>query len=631
MTDHLELPIDSPNANDIPAPVNSGAPRGKGPKKKKPYNKPRKNPQNQKGSESDPFEDNKTGPKDKLAMMPPVVISESVPPPEAQIRNQRMYQSLQTTTLFYFLLVLENMIAQTSMITIPATFIVFPISFDGALFASLICLAIGVKCAAVATSAVGFKLPHKLGRMYSQITKACSAYFTISRGVVFARYFGFFTTPLYETTYPTFMTGASSFLILAAYLFLKHLNRVFANPNGWCNGMFWSQLFPTANGSKAHAIPLDTAGNEIDQWFSFLMPYGDRPDLCFLPVRPFVDHEDFRLTISGYAAAALANTLECSLLHKGKMINEASPKLLIHSTSRDIVDTYFYETPLLMDYTVVLKDMMVDDTLNVDQTPIVDPVTNMPHVIGGRFNQVVIVEDVFELLDDITNGVCTRVASVYYDTTGVDPRTGLIGRDAARCEALMMMQIYGGYIMYDSRFLNAFNLFSDLYFSDGVYYQWNNNALNMDTGSQYLKTFYDLQTFTLELIRGQFSILRERYLTFFKMFKIKIFSVVVTKLTGSTTQLLSYLKSTSNSGPRIFVSPFEYGNNVPSIEGSLLVTNSVIKNDVGYILAPSISVERTVACSFVAPEGRTAVAQYLSRKPWDDMSSNWNEFPMGYI
>jgi len=627
--EHAEIPIDSATTLR-PAASPDAAPSADSSAKKKKKRKP--NPRGpKKGSEQDPSKKNVAGPKDTLAMLAPIVLPESVPPPSAQLRNQRRYQSVQTSTLFFFVLALEQIVKQLNMIDVPPTFTMFPLSFDGALFASLICLAIGVKCAAVAEAAVGFKLPHKLGRMYSQITKACAPYFTVSRGVVFARFFGFFSTPFYETTYPTFMTGATCFILLAAFLFLKHINRVYGKPNGWCQGMDWSELFPTAAGSKARAIPLDTPGNEVDRWFDFLTPCADRPNLHFLPVRPYVDHEDFRLTISGLSAAALANTLDCSVLHKGKMINEASPNVLVHHLSRDLVDTYYFETPdSEMSYTVVTKDMLIDETQDVEALPLIDPVYDRPHVPGGRFNQQVTVEDVFYLLNDITVGDCTRVASFFYDSSGVDVRTGALGRDAPRIEALMLIQMYGGHIMYDETFLNAFNLFDDLYYSDGIYYQHTSTGQEMNTGDGYLKSFYDMQTFVFELIRGQFSILRERYLSYFKMFGIRIYSVTVQKLTGSTTQLYSYLKNTSNQISRIFTSPFDNGTNLPSIEGSSQIAKVIQRNDAGSILGPSISIERTVACSFTLPEGRVAVAQYLVRKPWDDMDSNWNEYPTGF-
>jgi len=470
--------------------------------------------------------------------------------------------------------------------------------------------------------------------MYSQITKAMAPYFTVMRGVVFARFFGFFTSPLYETCFPSFMTGASSFLILAAWLFIKHLNRVFDSPTGWCRNMLWREIFPTANASKARSTSLDANGNTLDSWFAFLTPYADRPDLHFLPVRPYIDHEDFRITISGYAAAAFANSFDCSVLHKGQMLNPGSDRVLISHNSRTIVDTYYYEVPDNdedFDYTVVTKDDMTDQDVDIQDQPIIDPVTDAPHVAGGRFNQAVIARDIFLVLEDVVTETLTRVGSVYYDSTNIDPRTGAIGRDEPRIEALLLLQIYGGYIMYDSAFLNAFNMFDTLYFSDGTYYQNTDQAVAMDITDDYLKTFYDMQTFILELIRGMYTILSERYLSYFKAFSIKIFSVAVSKMTGSTTQLLTYLRNTSNSGPRIFVSPYVNGNNVPSIQGSLGVAKNVLNNDIGTILAPTISMERTVATSFVLPEGRSAVAQYLVRKPWGDMSTSWNEPPPGLL
>jgi len=638
MTDNLHIPI---SAHVAPSSLVSDSfddtPVGRGKKKKstKPPRKGRQNPRAQNKPDNDPSNNkDKAGPKDTLAMMDPIQMPESVPPRQAQTRNQRIFQSVQTSTLFFFLLALEQITLQINMVPLPPTFTVFPILFDGALFSALICVAIAAKCAAVAASAVGFKLPHKLGRMYTQITKALTPYFTVMRGVVFARFFGFFTSPFYETCFPSFTIGALSFLILAAWLFIKHINRVFDSPTGWCRAMLWREIFPTANASKAHAVPPDTHGNTLDTWFAFLTPYADRPDLHFLPVRPYIDHEDFHITISGYAAAALANTFNCSVMHKGQMLNPGSDRLLINHNSRNLVDTYYYDMPAAdedFDYTVVTKENMTDQDAHIQDDPIIDPVTNAPHVAGGRFNQIVAARDVFEVLEDVAAETLTRVGSVYYDSTDLDPRTGAVGRDEPRCEALLLLQMYGGYIMYDSNFLNAFHMFDTLYFTDGVYYQNTDQNVAMDITEDYLKTFYDLQTYILELIRGMYTVLSERYLSYFKAFSIKIFSVTVSKLTGSTSQLLGYLRHTSNSGPRIFVSPFENGTNVPSIQGSLSVAKNVLRNDVGSIIAPTISVERTVATSFVLPEGRSAVAQYIVRKPWGDMSSAWNEPPPGLL
>merc|ERR1712242_264761 len=135
----------------------------------------------------------------------------------------------------------------------------------------------------------------------------------------------------------------------------------------------------------------------------------------------------------------------------------------------------------------------------------------------------------------------------------------------------------------------------------------------------------------MELLRGQFTALSEKYLSYFEAFKIRIYKVVVSKMTGSPTQLYSYLKTTANGLSRLFTSPFVNSDNGPSIEGSRGVANSVARNDIGYILGPSISVERTVGCFFSAPEGKTAVAQYMVRKPWDNMSSNWHQYPSGLL
>jgi len=642
MADNILIPISPEIApGSLVSIPSNDTPVGRGNKKKnkksstKPPRENRQNQRSQNKTENDQSKNkDRAGPKDTLAMMPPIQMPESVPPRQAQTRNQRIFQSVQTSTLFFLLLVLEQITLQINMISLPPTYTVFPILFDGALFSSLICVAIAAKCAIVAACAIGFKLPHKLGRMYSQITKALAPYFTVMRGVVFARFFGFFTSPLYETCFPSFMTGASSFLILAAWLFIKHLNRVFDSPTGWCRDMFWREIFPTANASKARSTSLDANGNDLASWFAFLTPHDDRPDLHFLPVRPYIDHEDFRITISGYAASALANTFNCSVLHKGQMLNPGSDRVLIQHNSRTLVDTYYYEEPDdddEFDYTVVTKDDMTDQDVDIQDQPIIDPVTDAPHVAGGRFNQVVTARDVFHVLEDVVTETLTRVGSVYYDSSNIDPRTGAIGRDEPRIEALMLLQIYGGYIMYDSAFLNAFHMFDTLYFSDGTYYQNTDQAVAMDITDDYLKTFYDMQTFILELIRGMYTILSERYLSYFKAFSIKIYSVAVSKMTGSSTQLLTYLRNTSNSGPRIFVSPFVNGNNVPSIQGSLNVAKNVLHNDIGTILAPTISIERTVATSFVLPEGRSAVAQYLVRKPWGDMSTSWNDPPPGLL
>jgi len=634
-------------ADNHPIPISAHAPislesdlpdtpvgRGKKKKTSKPPRKDRQNSRTNPKSDNNPSNNkDRAGPKDTLAMLDAIQMPESVPPRQAQVRNQRIFQSVQTSTLFFFLLALEQITLQINMISLPPTYTVFPILFEGSLFSSLICVAIAAKCAVVAACAVSFKLPLKLGRMYSQISKALTPYFTVMRGVVFARFFGFFTSPFYETCFPSFTIGASSFLMLAAWLFIKHINRVFNSQYGWCRNMLWREIFPTANASKAHAVSPDTHGNTLDTWFAFLTPYADRPDLHFLPVRPYIDHEDFHLTISGYAAAAFANTFDCSVMHKGQMLNPGSDRLLVHHTSRTLVDTYYYEAPgddEPFEYSVVFKEDMNDQDAQIQDDPIIDPVTNAPHVAGGRFNQAVSARDVFGVLEDIVAETLTRAGSVYYDTTNLDPRSAN-GRDEPLVEALMLLQIYGGYIMYDSAFLNAFHMFDTLYFSDGSYYQNTNQAAIMDVVEDYLRTFYDMQTYTLELIRGMYTILSERYLSYFRAFGIKIFSVTVSKMTGSTTQLLTYLRNTSNAGPRIFVSPFENGNNLPSIQGSLAVAKNVLRNDVGSILAPTISIERTVATSFVLPEGRSAVAQYLVRKPWGDMSTAWNEPPAGLL
>jgi len=633
--DYQEINLDTKSESKIPSilpvPEHSGTHGGSKPKRK--TGKDRRNPRGPKSFQGGKSTDNNNnaGPKSTLQMHEPIVIPQSVPPPQAQLRNQRTFQSIQTCTLLFLMFVLEKITEQKNMVPIPPTYLVFPISFDGNLFSSLIVLAIGVKAALVASAAVGFKLPHKLGRMYSQILKACTPYFTVARGVVFAQFFGFFSTPLYETTYPSFLTGATSFIILSAYLFLKHINNVYRNPSGWCRDMSWGEIFPTANGSKAHSIDLDEDGMELDTWFGFLTPNSSRPNLHLLPTRPFVDHEDFRLSVSGYAAAAIANTFGCSVFHKGKMINAGSHLIIIHERSRDPLDTYFYENADNVEYCIAEKELLNTTRSNVEDDPMIDPITNAPHAAGNRFTGPVALEHVLDLLEDLTNETCTRAASVYYDSSGADVRTDAVGCDIARCEALLLMLMYGGYTMFDSNFLNAFGMFDALYYSDGTYYQNTSANSEMDISDDYLKTFYDLQTFILEIIRGQFTILSERYLAYFKAFKIKVFKVIVTKMTGSPTQLYSYLKTTSNGLSRLFTSPFVQSDNHPTIEGSHSIADTIVRNDIGFILAPSINVERTVACTFAAPEGKVAVAQYMVRKPWDNMSSNWNEPPPGLL
>lgn len=567
--------------------------------------------------------------------MDPILFSEPVPPNHANVRNPTIFQSVQVTTIWFLLLVLENISCQHDMVNVTATFSIFPLYLEGCLFAALIMLAITVKCAVVASTAMAHKLPHKLGRMYDQIIRACQNYFTVARGLTFAGFFGLFTTNSYETVFPTFMLGASSFLLLTAFYFMRHFQRTLdLNEHAWCRNMTWTQMFPTAHGSKAYAIDLDTVGNDIYNWFGFLSPYALRPNLCFAPIRPFADEEDFAYTMSGWAAAALVNTLHCSVLHKGKLLNPGSEYILIHEDTRTMVDTYYISTPNRLDLTVAAKDTMINFRVNCHADPMTCIVSNAPHAadfaVGGRYNQIVTVGAVMLVLCDIRSRVLGRAGSVYYDSSGVDARSGP-GADIPRCEALMLIMLYGGYVPFSTTFINAFHLFDNLYYSDGQYFQDDNNGNYVDITNGYLKSFHDLVTFTLEIVRGSFSSLTNRYLDHFKTLGIKIHKVIFAKVTGSTAQLLTYLAHTANSVGTPFQSPFEAGTNIPSLAGSQTQAALIVRNDPGLILAPSISLERTVASSVMNPEGKVTLANYLTRNPWDTISSIWNEPMPGFL
>merc|ERR550517_845587 len=126
MTDNLHIPI---SAHVAPSSLVSNSfddtPVGRGKKKKstKPPRKGRQNPLAQNKPDNDPSNNkDRAGPKDTLAMMDPIQMPESVPPRQAQTRNQRIFQSVQTSTLFFFLLALEQITLQINMVPLPPTF-----------------------------------------------------------------------------------------------------------------------------------------------------------------------------------------------------------------------------------------------------------------------------------------------------------------------------------------------------------------------------------------------------------------------------------------------------------------------------------------------------------------------------
>lgn len=263
---------------------------------------------------------------------------------------------------------------------------------------------------------------------------------------------------------------------------------------------------------------------------------------------------------------------------------------------------------------------------NIEATPFVDPITNAPHVAGGRFTQVVHIEHALELISDIRAGDCTLAASVYYDSTGADPRSAG-GVDIHLCEALMLMQLYGGYVMYDSNFVNQFHLFDNMFFADGHYYQNDQAGVPMDITHAYFQSFYDLLTFTLELLRGMYSSLKRWYVQYFVAFKFKMFRVIGTNINGSTNQILSFLRATRRQGEQIVENPFFNGRSTPAITGSQAAANLIVRNDVGLLIAPAISVERTCATAVSLPETKTVLAQYVSTRPYSDMASQWQSLP----